>query len=125
MYRLYVVEKIWREVSCLYELSNEPNRLENERHIQSRLLEVKGVERFLNSGNQRLHVLKGIDMELYNQQLVMLGGRSSSGKTTLLNLIGGLDLPSRGEIFFQGQPFHLWNDQQRTMARRTEIGFVF
>lgn len=124
-YRLYVIKIIWREGSCLYKLSNEPNRLQNEHPDQSKLLEVKGVERFFNTGIQRLHVLKGIDMELYNQQLVMLRGRSGSGKTTLLNLIGGLDLPSKGEILFRGQPFHLWNDQQRTMARRTEIGFIF
>lgn len=90
-----------------------------------RLLELKGVERVFHTGDQKIHVLKGIDMELREQQLVMLRGRSGSGKTTLLNLIGGLDQPTKGEIYFQGKPFHLWSDQQRTLARRKSIGFIF
>lgn len=91
----------------------------------SRLLELKQVERVFHTGEQRIHVLKGINMSLYEKQLVMLRGRSGSGKTTLLNLIGGLDQPTKGEIYFQGNPFHKWNDQQRTMARRKHIGFIF
>lgn len=90
-----------------------------------KLLEVKNVERVFQTGTQKLHVLKGINMELHDQQLVMLRGRSGSGKTTLLNLIGGLDQPTRGEIYFQGQPFHSLSDEQRTLARRNRIGFIF
>jgi putative ABC transport system ATP-binding protein len=90
-----------------------------------KILSVSGVERVFQNGQQKLHVLKGIHMELYPQQLVMLRGRSGSGKTTLLNLIGGLDQPTKGEIYFQGNPFHLWNDDQRTMSRRSQIGFIF
>lgn len=91
----------------------------------SKLLEVRGVERSFQVGSRELQVLKGIHMELGWRQLVMLRGRSGSGKTTLLNLIGGLDTPTRGEIYFQGQPFHKWNDDQRTAARRKDIGFIF
>jgi len=90
-----------------------------------KLLEVKNVERIFHVGSRELHVLKGIHMELGWEQLVMLRGRSGSGKTTLLNLIGGLDKPTRGEIYFQGQPFHEWNDDERTVARRKDIGFIF
>lgn len=90
-----------------------------------KLLEVRGVERTFQVGSRELHVLKGIHMELGWKQLVMLRGRSGSGKTTLLNLIGGLDTPTRGEIYFQGQPFHKWNDDERTASRRKDIGFIF
>ncbi|HEX7057530.1 MAG TPA: ABC transporter ATP-binding protein [Bacilli bacterium] len=89
------------------------------------LLKAIGVERSFEVGQQKLHVLKGIDMELYPCQLVMLRGRSGSGKTTLLNLIGGLDQPDKGEIFFQDHPFHQWDDDQRTEIRRRQIGFIF
>jgi putative ABC transport system ATP-binding protein len=89
------------------------------------LLSASKVERIYQTGGRQIHVLKGIDMELYERQLVMLRGRSGSGKTTLMNLIGGLDQPTRGEIFFQGQPFHDWDDRQRTEARKTSIGFIF
>ncbi len=90
-----------------------------------KLLEVRNVERIFHVGSREIHVLKGINMELGWKQLVMLRGRSGSGKTTLLNLIGGLDTPTRGEIYFQGQPFHEWNDDERTAARRKDIGFIF
>ncbi|TVY09549.1 ABC transporter ATP-binding protein [Paenibacillus cremeus] len=89
------------------------------------LLTVSGVERSFPVGGQQLHVLRGIELELYPLQLVMLKGRSGSGKTTLLNLIGGLDQPNRGTIHFQGHPFHLCSDDQRTVIRRKELGFIF
>jgi len=69
--------------------------------------------------------LKGIDMELQPRRLVMLRGRSGSGKTTLLNLIGGLDTPTRGEIHFGRYAFHRMSDDERTIVRRKEIGFIF
>jgi len=55
----------------------------------------------------------------------MLRGRSGSGKTTLLNLIGGLDTPTRGEIQFGRYAFHRMSDDERTIVRRKEIGFIF
>ncbi len=93
--------------------------------IDQPLLTVHKVERSFQVGGQRLHVLKGIEMELYPTQLVMLRGRSGSGKTTLLNLIGGLDQPNQGEIVFQGHPFHECGDDERTHIRRKQIGFIF
>lgn len=90
-----------------------------------RILTVSGVERSFETAGRKLHVLKGIDMELAPNRLVMLRGRSGSGKTTLLNMIGGLDQPDRGEIYFLGHPFHQWSDDKRTEVRRKEIGFIF
>ncbi|MCR8634906.1 ABC transporter ATP-binding protein [Paenibacillus radicis (ex Xue et al. 2023)] len=89
------------------------------------LLTVTGVERSFSVGGRQLDVLKGIDMALFPMQLVMLKGRSGSGKTTLLNMIGGLDQPNKGEIIFMGHPFHQSGDDQRTLVRRKEIGFIF
>lgn len=89
------------------------------------LLSVKGVERSFQVGQQKLHVLKGIHMELYPKKLVMLRGRSGSGKTTLLNLLGGLDVPDKGEIVFMDHRFHELSDDERTKIRRRHIGFIF
>lgn len=88
-------------------------------------LEVRGVERFFQVGSEKLHVLKGINMQVHPGQLVMLKGRSGSGKTTLLNMLGGLDLPTKGEIFFRGQVLSSWDDDKRTFTRRNDIGFIF
>lgn len=89
------------------------------------LLVARGVERSFDVGGQKLHVLKGINLELHPRRLNMLRGRSGSGKTTLLNLIGGLDTPTRGEIWFGRHAFHRMGDDERTVIRRKEIGFVF
>lgn len=89
------------------------------------LLVARGVERTFDVGGEKLHVLKGINLELHPRRLVMLRGRSGSGKTTLLNLIGGLDTPTRGEIWFGPHAFHRMSDDERTIVRRKEIGFVF
>lgn len=97
----------------------------NQRQPGEALLVVKQVERTFDVGGRKLHVLKGINMELRQGQLVMLRGRSGSGKTTLLNMLGGLDIPTKGEILFRGQPIHEWNDDRRTRMRRKEIGFIF
>lgn len=89
------------------------------------VLTVRGVERSFQVSGQTLPVLKGIDLELYPNQLVMLRGRSGSGKTTLLNMLGGLDVPTKGEIYFLSHPFHKMSDEERTEIRRKNIGFVF
>jgi putative ABC transport system ATP-binding protein len=94
-------------------------------HPQKPIVAVHNVERSFQVGGEKLHVLKGISMELYPQQLIMLRGRSGSGKTTLLNLIGGLDQPNKGEIVFRGHLFHLTGDEERTRIRRRDIGFIF
>ncbi|RJE90738.1 ABC transporter ATP-binding protein [Paenibacillus sp. 1011MAR3C5] len=93
--------------------------------IGETLLSVNQVERIFQVGGRSLHVLKGIQMEVKQQQLVMLKGRSGSGKTTLLNCLGGLDTPSKGEIVFNGQPFSTKSDDERTLVRRKDMGFIF
>jgi len=93
--------------------------------VPDKLLSVMNVERTFQVSGTPLHVLKGINMELRPRQLVMLRGRSGSGKTTLLNCLGGLDTPSKGEIWFNGLPFHKMNDDERTLVRRNEMGFIF
>ncbi|WP_110945150.1 ABC transporter ATP-binding protein [Paenibacillus phocaensis] len=89
------------------------------------ILSVKEVTRSFPVGGGEIQVLKGIDMEVLPGQLVMLKGRSGSGKTTLLNMLGGLDQPTSGEIWFRNQPLHQLNDDNRTLLRRDQIGFIF
>lgn len=55
----------------------------------------------------------------------ILRGRSGSGKTTLLNMLGALDQPTGGKIFFQGEDITKWTEAQRELLRRKQIGFVF
>lgn len=117
--------RLWKKKQSTKQNASLLSKENETRNHDSPILVVKHVEREFQVGGRKLHVLKGIDMEVKQEQLVMLKGRSGSGKTTLLNMIGGLDQPTRGEIWFQGNPFHELGDNARTEIRRTRIGFIF
>ncbi|TAK24281.1 MAG: ABC transporter ATP-binding protein [Chloroflexota bacterium] len=84
-----------------------------------------GVVRTYEVGVEKVHALKGIDLELRRGDLVGLMGRSGSGKTTLLNLIGGLDRPTSGEVVIEGQAISGLDDTRVTELRRHRIGYIF
>jgi len=71
------------------------------------------------------HVLRGIDLEVQPGEFLALTGASGSGKTTLLNLIGLLDRPTSGRIFFRGRDVALLDEDETTALRGRSIGFVF
>jgi len=73
-------------------------------------------------GRQRLDVLRGIDLELLRGEALVIKGASGAGKSTLLHLLGGLDKPSAGEIFFDGTPLR---NRDLVRWRNTHVGFVF
>ncbi|MBO1515245.1 ABC transporter ATP-binding protein [Metabacillus sp. BG109] len=89
------------------------------------VVEIKDVERVYGSGNRKVQVLNQINLSIKENQLIALKGRSGSGKTTLLNLIGALDRPTNGEIYFQGEPLSQLNTKQQAEYRRTKLGFIF
>jgi putative ABC transport system ATP-binding protein len=72
-----------------------------------------------------VHALRGVDLELKEGEFVVLLGPSGSGKSTFLNILGGLDVPTSGEIFFRGEDLSRFNEARRTEYRRDRIGFVF
>ncbi|MGF7144223.1 putative ABC transport system ATP-binding protein [Anaerotaenia torta] len=80
---------------------------------------------FQLSDGTMFSALKKIDITIQQRQLTILKGRSGSGKTTLLNLIGALDMPTEGEILFQGENIGNWDDGKRALLRRNKMGFVF
>lgn len=89
------------------------------------LLQVKNIERSFGRGAHKIRVLKGINMTIHQHDLIALKGRSGSGKTTLLNLLGALDKPSGGEIYFQKQLLNHYTERQQTDFRKQKIGFIF
>ncbi len=70
-------------------------------------------------------VLRAASAEFERGEFVALFGRSGSGKTSLLNLLGGLDVPARGEIVIDGARLSRLDERQRTLFRRRHIGFVY
>jgi putative ABC transport system ATP-binding protein len=76
-------------------------------------------------GDKEITAVKDVDIEISSGQLTILRGRSGSGKTSLINLLGGLDNPTKGQIFFDGTEFTNISVKQRNEIRKKQIGFVF
>jgi len=76
-------------------------------------------------GAQTVHVLKGIDLDIYKNQYVALMGPSGSGKSTLMNLLGCLDTPTSGSYVLNGSDASALDDNALAEIQNNEIGFVF
>ncbi|MCW1970186.1 MAG: ABC transporter ATP-binding protein [Anaerolineae bacterium] len=81
-------------------------------------------KRFHEAGVDR-SILNDVSLTFAKGEFVVLLGKSGSGKSTLLNLIAGIDTPSAGEVFIDGKSLTRMSDHERTLFRRTHIGFVF
>ena len=91
----------------------------------SALVQVTGVHKYFTRGNERIDVLKGVNLEIPQGDFVALMGPSGSGKTTLLNLLGGLDAPSGGSVEVGGTNIAALSGGQLSRWRAHHIGFVF
>lgn len=89
------------------------------------VLGVRDVTKVFDEGRQRVHVLKGITMELASGELVALEGPSGSGKTTLLSIMGCILTPTSGELELAGRPVRARDEPALREVRRQSIGFVF
>jgi lipoprotein-releasing system ATP-binding protein len=76
-------------------------------------------------GRRSLEVLRGVDLTVTRGEFLALRGASGAGKSTLLHLIGGLDSPNAGEIFFKGQNLANFSESELTQFRSRRVGFIF
>jgi putative ABC transport system ATP-binding protein len=86
---------------------------------------TRDVWRDFEVGENVVHALRSVDLELGRGRLTVVHGRSGAGKTTLLNVIGGLDRPTRGQIFLDGADVSALEEEALVDLRRTKLGFVF
>lgn len=89
------------------------------------MMKTEKVCREYRSGQEVVHALSDISIEIQTGKLTILRGRSGSGKTTLLNSLGALDYPTSGEIWFDGSDITKLSEQERDEFRRLNTGFVF
>lgn len=89
------------------------------------LLEGKGIHRSFQTGGERLHVLKGVDIEIYRGEMVAVVGESGVGKSTLLHILGTLDRPDQGMVRLNSKDIFSLSDQKLANFRNESIGFVF
>jgi putative ABC transport system ATP-binding protein len=88
------------------------------------ILEIKGLKKVYGTGEARVEALKGIDMQVERGEFVAVVGTSGSGKTTFLNMVGALDVPTEGQIL-DGKELGRLTDDELTVFRRRKIGFIF
>jgi putative ABC transport system ATP-binding protein len=89
------------------------------------LVRLDRVTKDYSEGRELRHVLKDASLEVAEGEFVAIRGRSGSGKSTVLNLVAGIDRPSSGEIFFAGTALTPLGQRERTLLRRDQMGFVF
>lgn len=89
------------------------------------LLSLKGVIKEFMSGEEMRRILKGIDLDIYEGELLVVLGESGCGKSTMLNIIGGMDQLSEGQFIVEGKDFSHPTEEELTKYRRDYIGFIF
>jgi putative ABC transport system ATP-binding protein len=89
------------------------------------MIKLHDIHKSYRSGDQSVHVLKGVDLHIREGELVSIMGSSGSGKSTLLNILGILDSYDRGSYLLAGQPVNKLGETEAAQLRNKMLGFVF
>jgi len=89
------------------------------------LIETRDLWKTYVMGEEQIHALRGVSIQIERGEYVAIMGPSGSGKSTLMNLIGCLDTPSKGDYLLNGKMVSEMNDNELARIRNQEIGFVF
>ena len=89
------------------------------------ILETRELKKRFGEGDAAVEAVKGIDLQVRAGEFVAIMGRSGSGKSTLLALLGGVDVPTSGQVLIEERDLASMTDDERTLMRRRRIGFIF
>ncbi|MDP7279287.1 MAG: ATP-binding cassette domain-containing protein, partial [Candidatus Poribacteria bacterium] len=89
------------------------------------MIRIVDIHRTYTEASNEIRVLQGINLEVNAGEILAIAGTSGAGKSTLLHLIGGLDRPTSGTVFFGNQDIFGFEDRELDHFRNQEIGFVF
>ncbi|MBD3250028.1 MAG: ATP-binding cassette domain-containing protein [Candidatus Pacebacteria bacterium] len=102
--------------------SQLPPKQNRSNHV---VVKVEGLHKSFDLGKQRVHVLKGIDLNFYSGEFVIIYGPSGCGKSTFLHTVLGLEPPDRGQVVLRNEDLYEMDHDTRTNFRRQKIGMVF
>jgi len=91
----------------------------------NKIIELKNVNKIYKTKVENIHILKNINLAFNKGDFISIQGKSGSGKTSLLNILGLLDEPTDGEIYISGEKIHYRDEKAKTVIRNKKIGFVF
>jgi len=89
------------------------------------MLRLEGINKVYGAGEAAVHALRNVDLRVDTGDMVAFMGASGSGKSTCLNVLGCLDVPTSGEYYFRGVPVSGLDRDQRALLRRQYLGFIF
>lgn len=92
---------------------------------EKEILRAEGLKRTYLVNETKIEVLKGINLPINSQEFIAIMGKSGSGKTTLLKLLGMLDRPTEGKVFFKGEDSNFIRGDRLAKIRRCELGFIY
>ena len=88
-------------------------------------LKIRGIKKSFGTGDSRVNVLKGLDLNIEKGEFCVLLGPSGSGKSTLLNIIGGIDGADEGSITIEGERLEDMTEKKLSLYRRKHLGYIF
>jgi len=89
------------------------------------MINLSGVSKIYQRGPEEIHALQGIDLTIESGEFIAITGKSGCGKSTLLHIIGGLEVPTTGQVSINGQNLNGLSDAELTLFRRDQVGMVF
>ena len=93
--------------------------------MNKKILELKNVSKTYKTKAEEIHVLKNINLTFNSGDFVSIQGKSGSGKTSLLNILGLLDVPTSGDVFIDEKKVNMKDEKLKNIVRNRKIGFVF
>lgn len=101
------------------------NRYLGEINIYMKKLKTQGLKKIYGKGENEVHAVDGIDLEIDPHKFTAIVGASGSGKSTLLHCMAGLDKPTSGKVYIDDLDLYTLNDEKLSKIRRQEFGFIF
>ena len=88
-------------------------------------IQVKNLYKIFRVGNEKVRALNGVDLTVCQGKICAIVGTSGSGKSTMLNMLAGLEKPTKGEVIVAGEHLEKMNENQLVKFRREHVGFIF